>query len=65
MSMWNPREYDGESFEKDYRERREAEHEREIEQDEIRLRELLTEEEMDLVEVANGWTRAVRVKEAA
>ena len=65
MSMWNPTEYDGESFEKDYRDRREAEHEREIEQDELRLRERLAEEEIDLIEAANGWARAMPGGEAA
>jgi hypothetical protein len=62
VSMWNPSEYDGESFEREYAERREAKAEREIEQDEIRLRERLAEEEIHLIEAANGWTHAVRAR---
>src|SRR5258708_713050 len=62
--MWNPNDYDGESFARDYRERRESEAEREIEQDEIRLRERLAEEESDLVEIANGCARGMPGGEA-
>lgn len=63
MIMWNPSEYEGESFEHDHAEQREAEAEREIEQDEIRLRERLAEEEIHLIE-AHGWTHAVRARRA-
>jgi hypothetical protein len=61
---YNPNEYHRDD-ERDYRERREAEHEREIEQDELLLREHLSEEESDLVEIANGWARAMPGGEAA
>ena len=64
MSMWNHSEYDGESFERDYAERREAEAEREVEQDEIRLRERLADEEIHLIKAAHGWTHAVRARRA-
>ena len=57
VSMWKPSEYDGESLERDYAER-------EIEQDETRLRERLAEEEIHLIEAANGWTHAVRARRA-
>ena len=64
MSLRNSSEYEGESFEKDYRERREAEHQREVEHEELLLRERLSEEGIDLIEVANGWARAMPGGEA-